>query len=326
MSPEPIVPPQLFCPHLVIQLDGTPLGGKNCTCAAGVWGHRRNVQKDADGLTVAKVRGAVKNPDGMPDVDNGTTFTQVDAAIASLVGNDDFATGYFQPRVFSDAVKLEGKAFLMAILYGPVRAWGAKQRQAHVPQSELVAGSETFGLGPKDWHAIGVHAHLELGESGIYDGKTLTAVESGGWVVQDSLNDGRRSTVGKGYVFYPDELMNDVILKSRLWGGRKLYGTITMPAFIPTPVQPKPPSVVLKFGGHKALRGPWRVIKPSYFRSSPFKSKLDPKSNVVSHASVGHQFKSRQTTDRGTLILGSRRWLGDATGSRWIHISRVKHV
>lgn len=83
------------------------------------------------------------------------------------------------------------------------------------------------------------------------------------------------------------------------------------------------PGVTLKYGGYAGFRGRWRVMQNySRFRRSPF-IKRD---NIIEMVDAGHEFRNSQTTDQGTFVNGSRRWLGDASGDRWMHVSLVELV
>lgn len=84
-----------------------------------------------------------------------------------------------------------------------------------------------------------------------------------------------------------------------------------------------PSPLVLKYGGYVGWLGNWKVMfNNSRFRSSPHIKA----GNIVRTVDAGFVFKNAQTTSTGTLVNGSRRWLGDATGNRWIHISLVQRM
>lgn len=85
----------------------------------------------------------------------------------------------------------------------------------------------------------------------------------------------------------------------------------------------EPTTVVRKYGGYEGYRGTWRVKSSgSRFRSSPY-IRSD---NIIGTVGAGYTFSNKQTTDQGTLVSGTRRWLGDATGNRWMHVSLVSLV
>jgi hypothetical protein len=86
----------------------------------------------------------------------------------------------------------------------------------------------------------------------------------------------------------------------------------------PAPVPPSPSPVVLKYGGYAGYRGDWRV-SGAYGANVRLAPNLSAK--VVQVVPTGYAFHNEQTTDQGSLWAGSRRWLGDATGNRWIHRS-----
>lgn len=97
-------------------------------------------------------------------------------------------------------------------------------------------------------------------------------------------------------------------------------------------IEPKPaPTVVLKYGGYAGFRGTWKIITAARFRSRPSTSApvlgiFGPTSSGLGGYLTYGSFSNAQTTDMGTLVNGSRRWLGDATGNKWVHVSLVKLV
>ena len=105
------------------------------------------------------------------------------------------------------------------------------------------------------------------------------------------------------------------------------YGTLSQQARIakePTIVPPSPvtPGVTLRFGGYAGFRGTWKVTgNQSNIRSTPFLN-----GPVVQVVNAGFIFINAQTTDSGSVVNGSGRWLGDAKGTRWIHVSLVDLV
>lgn len=324
---------QLYHPLQRMQNDGHWLGWKNCTCTAAAVCEDVNTQGQVK-LTGGDVREATH------DFEEGTTPDQVDKALREITNKDQLSTGYFTPKEIRSGLR-EGKTFLACVRYSIVRDYGARQRAAGVLQRDFVAGSELFG----GWHAIALHMQLAPGETvtircqvkagptrKIIDKKLKQPADApfAATVVYDPLNDGRRSTVAKGVVLYGKDLMDDVFAGSKLWRG-KIYGGFTLPAVIPEAQQegqapPPPPEVHLRRGAKlatSAFRGPWTVERPSFLRSSPRKNRNDPTANVVRSVPIGHLFRCRQTT-RGTLIKGSRRWLGNMTGDLWLHESRAR--
>lgn len=83
----------------------------------------------------------------------------------------------------------------------------------------------------------------------------------------------------------------------------------------PSPV----PTVTYKYGGYAGYRGRWRVM----FDQSRIRSKPYTTASIVATVPHGYVFVAYQTTVQGSTTRGSSRWLGDATGNRWIHISLV---
>jgi N-acetylmuramoyl-L-alanine amidase len=93
-------------------------------------------------------------------------------------------------------------------------------------------------------------------------------------------------------------------------------------AGIVTPPAPKS-GVVLKYGGYAGFRGTWRVNGDhTNERRSPYITAT----NVIRQVNAGTMFANAQTTDKGTVVGGSGRWLGSADGNTWIHVSMVTLV
>jgi hypothetical protein len=110
---------------------------------------------------------------------------------------------------------------------------------------------------------------------------------------------------------------------SRIWDGWKAVDVI----------EPKPPTgVVLRYGGFAGYRGNWKIMfSGCHFRNKPYTTAtiiatVGPTSDALDGYVVDGMFRNSQTTDTGSLVSGSRRWLGDATGTKWIHSSLVSLV
>jgi len=87
-------------------------------------------------------------------------------------------------------------------------------------------------------------------------------------------------------------------------------------------IEPRPDPVVYKYGGGPYYRGTWRVIaNGSRIRKAPYLN-----GQILQTVPAGTIFTNAQTTDKGSYVNGSRRWLGDKTGDRWIHVSLVRLV
>lgn len=86
---------------------------------------------------------------------------------------------------------------------------------------------------------------------------------------------------------------------------------------------PAATTVTLKYGGYEGYRGTWKVNSDgSRFRSSPYLRS----DNIIGTVNAGYTFSNAQTTDTGDYVNGSRRWLGDETGNKWMHSSLVTLV
>lgn len=110
------------------------------------------------------------------------------------------------------------------------------------------------------------------------------------------------------------------------WGVTRAYQTEPQPQ--PQP-QPTPVGVTKKYGGYEGYRGTWEVKESgSRFRTKPDHNGTSGFGigSIIETVGAGYRFSNKQTTDKGSYTNGSKRWLGDATGDRWIHVSLVKLV
>jgi hypothetical protein len=309
----------LYDPKPCYQLNGSPLDSVSCTCAAGVVSTDRNTL-GATILTWEAIRRETHDTSG------GTTVQQVDDAIARLIGVDDLSTGWWNWSHVDDLIATEGKGFLVAMRYTEVHRYGLAQIKAGVPQDELVTGQERGFTGPTSWHAQTWHEWMQVGATRTYRGKELRApADERGLVVLDPLCDGRRPTVANGAVVYPESLVKAIVADSLMANG-KLYGALTLDARYEDQTPPDPHHPIkptLKYGAahvHKHLK----TAKPAFLRSSPFRSKQDPKSNRVRWVPRHFRFEAFQRTDHGTAINGNRVWFGNRAGDLWISDSRLE--
>lgn len=86
---------------------------------------------------------------------------------------------------------------------------------------------------------------------------------------------------------------------------------------------PNPPTVVLRFGGHKLTpRQTKRIHVPAGRRANIRKrpDRLQAR-DIVGNLANGRTFVAYQRTVTGVLLAGSRVWYGDQTGTRWLHSS-----
>lgn len=307
----------LYDPKPVYQLDGTALGPVSCTCVSGVVATDRNTQ----GQTILDWH-AVRKATG--DFSGGTTVNQVDDAIEKLIGDDNLSTGYWLWKDVDNLIATEGKGFLIAMHYQKVHDYGVQQLKQGVAQDDLISGQENGFTG---WHAQVWHEWLEPGQSRKIDGKTLTAPADERLLISfDPLCDGRRPTVAKGPVGYPESLVKAIVADSQLGGSGRLYGAVTLDARYvvhtdPTPTTPKPKRT-LKFGG-KPIHRKLITIKPANIRSTPRVSKTDPKSNVVRWLAKGSKFTAYQVTESGGAVHGNRKWYGNRGGDLWVSATRI---
>lgn len=294
---------------------GFALGGKSCTCFAGATGVDRNTFGKTI-ITGKKVR--IETGDTI----GGTTIQQVDDAIARLIGEDDFSTGYWQWDRLDHALQ-NGKGLVVAIRYRGVHRYQRKllAQLGHIAQEHLIWGSELFGSDDLDWHAEVWHRWLAAGTTTVLDGKTLAAPpHERGLIVGDPLCDGRRSTVAKGYVVYPESLVRAIAADSLLFG--KTYAAILLDARYE--VADKPPTVpvrTLQYGGKAIKMRRLRTVRPANLRERPRRNRKDPSKYRVRYLPKGSVFRAWQKAE-GTMIGGSNIWYGNRGGDLWLHSSR----
>jgi hypothetical protein len=160
---------------------------------------------------------------------------------------------------------------------------------------------------------LGNHAILVLPEK-----------SGGSWLVGDPLC--------SDFKFVPEyELFSYATkLSLSIFGQRSiqpLYFAITDPQAdaIPAPPDTSTGEVTLKYGGYAGYRGTWEVIASG----SRFRTKPNFTGTIIETVSAGYRFHNEQTTDQGSpypYAWSSKRWLGDASGDRWIHRNLCKLV
>ncbi len=243
---------------------------------------------DTAGVSGPSGRAVRKRTDEpIPDPKNpGLTLAQVDAASRQF--GVDLDIHYRIPWVELASHLAQGHAAVLQVSYGPIRA-------------SAFRGSSVFTGG----HAFAVFP---------------------GWWVIDPLADGRKAGLYRGPGTYPEGLLReaagDLVLKvdakghvlERVGDGYA-YAAIS-------PHARKVASVVYRFGGQPKSRGRYATTAAANVRSEPH---VRP-GTLVRVARRGELFYVAQRTDSGDRVAGSRRWYGDATGTRWVHSSLVREA
>lgn len=213
----------------------------------------------------------------------GSDAQRVDDVLAKHFPPDQLGTGWFSPTEIRSGTTNDHKAFSAQVPYGPIADAGPK-----------FSGQEH---GFRGWHEI-----LILPSN----------------VVMDCLADGRRITVAKSPITYPQSLMDKVLstAAAAFWNG-KVHGSWTLPLDIVVPVH-------LRFGGTDTGLHEYTTRHPARIRSSPTVDKKRPKSNLVRWLPDNAIFHAAQTTKHGDDIgRGGHIWYGDVTGTLWIYSGAV---
>jgi hypothetical protein len=119
--------------------------------------------------------------------------------------------------------------------------------------------------------------------------------------------------------------VHENVLRKIVARAQQLAGqTAPTPQPKPQPKQPPQPSgVVLRYGGTQTFRGRYRVVSAAgRQRRSPY-LRAD---NIITTAKRGTEFVCSQTTEKGSVAAGSRRWHGNAAGTVWMHSSVIDPI
>jgi hypothetical protein len=86
---------------------------------------------------------------------------------------------------------------------------------------------------------------------------------------------------------------------------------------------PKPPTVVLRYGGTKLSPRQVKRIKVPAGRRANIRRRPDRirAGDIVGTLANGRTFTAYQRTTHGASLAGSRVWYGDQAGARWLHSS-----
>jgi len=282
-------------PHRVTfvkQLDGSPLGGLSCTCAAGAMALDRETigAKRTTGARVRQLTG---------DSSGGTTLTQVVAALqrgfsVSLTTKTPTSIADFDNRLHA------GQG---AILQGSESATRGTRYQA----------SETFG---------GNHAWF------VNQGRGWR-LTMGVWVpteylVFDPLADARRPDIAVSPFWLPRSYLLtfakrlDLTGRGNLLGPGKVYAAFT---------RDTEPHMHAKYGGKQTTPFPDRTLgKAPAGRKVNVRATPSTAAPIVEMLAIGELFIAYQKTTTGQLHAGSRIWYGDHDGNRWVHVSGLSRT
>lgn len=237
----------------------------------------------------ANTRGKTKTTPAMlrtlsGDPCGGSDAQRLDDVLAKHFPPDQLGTGWFTPAEIRQGVDHDHKMFSAQVLYAPIA-------DAGYPYS----GQER---GFRGWHEIGIFP---------------------GNVVHDPLADGRRPTVGKSPITYPQALLDKVLrVAAGQFGNSKVHGSWTLPLDVVVPVH-------LRYGGTDAGLHDYTTRHPARIRSSPFVDRKHPKANIVRWLPRGATFHAAQTTKTGDKVgVGGHTWFGNVTGDCWLYSGAVE--
>lgn len=98
------------------------------------------------------------------------------------------------------------------------------------------------------------------------------------------------------------------------------FGAFTTP--VPqVPTAPAPAPVVLRYGGRRLAKPTSKRIRVPAGRKANVRVAPRTTSRIAAHLANGQRWTAYQVTDKGQLLAGSRRWYGDRTGTRWLHVT-----
>lgn len=279
-------------PAFVKQLDGSPLGGLSCTAAAAA------MALDRETIGVKTTTGArVRDLTG--DTKGGTTLAQVTAVLSRDFGVSLSTRTPGSLADFDNRLR-DGQG---AILQGASSATRGTQWQA----------SETFG---------GNHAwYVNAGR-----GWSLVA---GLWkpdeyLVYDPLADGRRAGIAVSPFWLPRFHLMTFALRLDLDGRGNLLGMGKVYAAYTRDTEPHHHA---KYGGKATTPYPDRTRgKAAAGRRVNIRATPSTNAPIVDWLDDGELFIAYQRTTTGGLLAGSKVWMGDHDGNRWVHVSGLSHT
>lgn len=103
----------------------------------------------------------------------------------------------------------------------------------------------------------------------------------------------------------------------------KLSATIRFAIFthpVPKYAAPAPVTVTLRYGGVKIARTVKKISVPTGQKAN-VRYRPTTAASIATRLANGQTFTAYQRTSTGQLLAGSRVWFGNATGTRWLHIT-----
>lgn len=230
------------------------------------------------------------------------TSAAVHAVIPKTAETDPHTAGWSEVDASRAAAK-------MGIPYTALDSWNlleAAHDAGHyirvIGDSDVFADSTCSGAFNGD-HSIGVHPNERV----------LNGVEL--WWIDDPICKTGRWEAKTVIKRYADKLAGRTGRPVR--GGR--FDT-KVPLVAAPPTQP---TVVLRYGGARLTPRQVKRIKVPSGRRANVRTRPDRirTGDVVAHLANGKTFTAYQRTKTGVSLAGSRVWYGNATGTRWLHVS-----
>lgn len=278
----------VYRPPFIKQLDGSALGGSNCTVASSCMAAIRHLR----GINPAGAAQWYPTPKyvraKMGDTSGGTNLAQNDSVFYTLY-KINFDVRYNLPwSTFVSEIK-RGRG---AVLQGRYLAFKGTKLWA----TDSFTGN----------HAVYINE--------VRYNSTLKRNE---FLMYDPLADGRRNFY-QGPTWVAESLLKkfagSLVLNNRtgaVVGLGKCYVMFT---------RDTEPEVVLRYGGTAYAKTVFAKVSGARVRATPNVGTT----KIVRTLALNAPFAARQRTAAGALVNGSKVWYGDATGTQWVHSSVVK--
>jgi hypothetical protein len=167
------------------------------------------------------------------------------------------------------------------------------------------------------------HYAILQGDSDQFSNATCSGVFNGNHCI--GIHPARRVVNGS-----TQHWINDGICKTGRWEydyilrryASKLAANIRFGVFttaVPKAAAPAPATVTLRYGGVKLAKPVVKRIAVAAGTRANVRSRPTSTATKVTTLANGATFTAYQVTSTGQLLAGSRRWLGDRTGTRWLH-------
>lgn len=277
----------VYRPPFIKQLDGTALGGSNCTVASSCMAAIRHMR----GANPAGLAQWYPTPKWirakMGDTSGGTTLAQNEAIFYKLY-KIDFDVRY---RATWATVVAEVKKGRGAVIQGSYQIF----------HGTIYDASGTF----RGNHAVYINEF-----------RYNSTKKRNEFLMYDPLADGRRNLY-HGPIWIPEATLKrfaaNLILNPRT-DARVGFGY----AYIMF-TRDTEPSLALKYGGVAYAKIMYSKVNGANIRQKPNRT-----ATVVRKLALNAKFSVAQRTTTGELVAGSKVWYGDATGNQWMHSSVLK--